>query len=177
MKHSKFNKSIFINTLPNLDGIFETFETLFSDILSKICIFTYLFEILCFKMFHLCFIHVSFCPIMFHFIEHKSLNIKMGLTIQHKLLFISTLRTLGGTFGTFGTVFHVFLLLCLFFHIFSSIFLSHFVPFSLFQSHFVPISFTLIFIFSIKKYINFNLVSLCDFSVPGGKNTFIYISI
>jgi len=152
MKHTKFNKSISINILSNLDGIFETFETLFSDILSKICIFIYLFEILCFKMFHLCFIYVSFCPIMFHFTEQKSLNNKMGLSIQHKLLFISTLRTLDGTFGTFGTVFQIFLLLCLFFHIFSSFFKSHFVPFSLFQSQFVPFSFIIIIIISIKCY-------------------------
>ena len=140
MKHSKQYKPILISTLFKHDGIFETFETRFLDILCKICFFIYLFQFLCSILFHLCFIYVSFCPIMFHFTEHKSFNNKMGLTIQHKLLFISTLRTLDGAFGTFGTVFHSFLYLSLFYHILTLFSESHFVPFSLFQSQLIPFS-------------------------------------
>jgi len=62
----------------------------------------------------------------------------MGLSNQHKLLFINTLHNFDGTFGTNGTVFNSFFTVSLFFHILSPFFESHFVPISLFLSLFVP---------------------------------------
>jgi len=67
MKHSFLYKLLFLNTLSVSSGIFETFETHFFDFFDFVCFYKDLSRFLCFIMFHLCFICVSFCFNVFHF--------------------------------------------------------------------------------------------------------------
>lgn len=89
----------------------------------------------------------------------------MGLSNQHKLLFINTLRNFDGNFGTFGTLFQYFLALSLFFHIFNPFFESQFVPFSLFQFQLFPFS-PIFGFFNIIFFINSMTVKMTVFKNP-----------